>query len=60
MKTILKYCLIAGLLSMSSAEAIAQTKSTVRFDVQSTYQRITGFGGFVCSPQFGYNHMSET
>lgn len=60
MKTILKYCLIAGLLSMSSAEAIAQTKSTVRFDVQSTHQRITGFGGFVCSPQFGYNHMSET
>ena len=24
-----------------------------------SYQTITGFGGFVNSPQFGYNHMSE-
>lgn len=24
----------------------------------TTYQKITGFGGFVCSPQFGYNHMT--
>ncbi len=38
----------------------AQSTATVRFDAQSTHQRITGFGGFVCSPQFGYNHMSET
>ena len=45
---------------MSSAEGIAQTKSMVRFDVQTTHQRITGFGGFVCSPQFEYNHMSTT
>lgn len=24
----------------------------------TTYQKITGFGGFVCSPQFGYDHMT--
>ncbi len=24
----------------------------------TTYQKITGFGGFVCSPQFGYNHIT--
>lgn len=30
----------------------------VQIDMSRTYQKITGFGGFVCSPQFGYNHMS--
>jgi glucuronoarabinoxylan endo-1,4-beta-xylanase len=59
MKTILKFLIVAGLFCVSSAKAIAQTTSTVHFDTQSTHQRITGFGGFVCSPQFGYNHMSE-
>ena len=59
MKTILKFMIVAGLFCVSSAKAIAQTTSTVHFDTQSTHQRITGFGGFVCSPQFGYNHMSE-
>ena len=51
--------IVAGLFCVSSAKAMAQTTSTVHFDTQSTHQRITGFGGFVCSPQFGYNHMSE-
>lgn len=59
MKTILKFLIVAGLFCVSSAKAMAQTTSTVHFDTQSTHQRITGFGGFVCSPQFGYNHMSE-
>ena len=59
MKTILKFMIVAGLFCVSSAKAMAQTTSTVHFDTQSTHQRITGFGGFVCSPQFGYNHMSE-
>ncbi|MFC3333671.1 thrombospondin type 3 repeat-containing protein [Flavobacterium palustre] len=30
----------------------------VRIDKNMAYQKITGFGGFVNSPQFGYNHMS--
>ncbi|WP_449398485.1 hypothetical protein [Chryseobacterium wanjuense] len=25
-----------------------------------SYQKIKGFGGFVCSPQFAYNHMSTS
>ncbi len=32
---------------------------TVRIDTQVRHQHITGFGGFVCSPQFQYNHMSS-
>lgn len=35
-------------------------EATLRIDAQKKYQRITGFGGFVCSPQFTYNHMSQT
>ncbi|MBQ6965507.1 MAG: hypothetical protein IJP82_07455 [Bacteroidaceae bacterium] len=58
--TLLKPILVAALLCMSGAQAaLAQTKATVRLDAQSAHQRITGFGGFVCSPQFGYNHMSN-
>ena len=52
--------LVTGLFVLSGAQGIAQTKATARFDTQSKHQRITGFGGFVCSPQFGYNHMSES
>ncbi len=33
---------------------------TVRLDATNTHQRVTGFGGFVCSPQFQYNHMSTS
>lgn len=35
-------------------------KATLRIDAQTKYQHITGFGGFVCSPQFGYGHMSQS
>lgn len=45
-----------GILSV----AMAQTETTVRLDAQKTHQRITGFGGFVCSPQFTYGHMSDS
>ncbi|MBR2115060.1 MAG: hypothetical protein IJ929_10410 [Prevotella sp.] len=58
MKTISTMLMVALLSHMGSRAATSQTKATVRFDVQNTHQRITGFGGFVCSPQFGYNHMS--
>ncbi|MDR0232247.1 MAG: hypothetical protein LBI82_09040 [Dysgonamonadaceae bacterium] len=39
--------------------AHAQTRTaSVKINDQVTYQKITGFGGFVNSPQFGYNHMT--
>lgn len=40
---------------------IAQTttqSATLTVNSGTTYQKITGFGGFVCSPQFGYDHMT--
>ena len=52
--------MMAILFATISSVAIAQTKATVHLDAQKTHQRITGFGGFVCSPQFTYNHMSNT
>ena len=57
MKTIQLFTLTLLLVSSSLA---AQTKATLRIDASKTHQHITGFGGFVCSPQFTYNHMSET
>lgn len=36
----------------------ATRSAGVRVDSRTTYQKITGFGGFVCSPSFGYNHMT--
>ena len=60
MKTMLKHILPAALLCITCVQGVmAQTKATVRLNAQNTHQRITGFGGFVCSPQFGYNHMSN-
>ena len=47
-------------MTMATLTVSAQQTATVRIDAEKTYQRITGFGGFVCSPQFGYNHMSST
>jgi len=41
--------------------AYSQTKTaTLAINAQATHQKITGFGGFVNSPQFGYGFMSET
>ncbi len=37
----------------------AQQAATLRVNASTVYQHITGFGGFVCSPQFGYGHMSD-
>ena len=42
-------------------QGIAQTttqSATLTVNSSTTYQKITGFGGFVCSPQFGYDHMT--
>jgi len=42
---------------LSTFHLIAQTPK-VRIDA-TPRQKITGFGGFVCSPQFAYNHMTS-
>ena len=38
---------------------VRSQEATLRIDAQVKHQHITGFGGFVCSPQFGYNHMNQ-
>ena len=58
MKNLLRYLLATALFCTSISMTLAQTTATVRLNAQSKHQRITGFGGFVCSPQFTYNHMS--
>ena len=49
--------LLGPLMALLFTHSVAQP--TVRFDATKTHQRITGFGGFVCSPQFQYGHMSN-
>jgi glucuronoarabinoxylan endo-1,4-beta-xylanase len=49
--------ILFAVLFVSSAQLIAQN-AKVQIDKNKTYQKVTGFGGFVCSPQFGYNYMS--
>ena len=55
-KILLSLSIIISCLSFSNATA----QTTVRIDATKTHQRITGFGGFVCSPSFGYGHMTES
>ena len=58
MKKYIRLFLLACLL-MTSASAVAQQTAKMRINAQNPHQHITGFGGFVCSPQFTYNHMSN-
>jgi glucuronoarabinoxylan endo-1,4-beta-xylanase len=37
----------------------ADQVATVKINKDVVFQKITGFGGFVCNPQFQYGHMSE-
>lgn len=55
----LKYALILciGMMMHCVVRAVTQTAS-VRVNSGVSYQKITGFGGFVNSPQFAYNHMT--
>ena len=55
----MKHLLLAVILGLSGLTANAQQKATMLLNAQTQYQHITGFGGFVCSPQFTYNHMSN-
>ncbi len=51
--------LIIGILSISLFYVEGQT-ATLVVDSNVKHQKITGFGGFVNSPQFGYNHMTTS
>lgn len=51
----LKLAFIAGIIFCGVGFA---QNPKVRIDKNITYQKITGFGGFVNSPTFGYNYMS--
>ena len=54
------YTLFLFSISLSVFDASSQVVATGRVDAQVKHQHITGFGGFVCSPQFAYNHMSNS
>ena len=51
--------IIAGFILFQTAAFSQAVKATVILNKEISYQKITGFGGFVNSPQFAYNHMSE-
>ncbi len=57
--SILSAALVLSLLLFTNANAAVKT-ATIRINKDIKYQKITGYGGFVNSPQFGYNHMSTT
>jgi glucuronoarabinoxylan endo-1,4-beta-xylanase len=61
MKKIFKLILVMITGIAISIQLNAQNlQAKVKIDKNIAYQKITGFGGFVCSPQFGYNHMTTT
>jgi glucuronoarabinoxylan endo-1,4-beta-xylanase len=61
MKKIFKLILVMITGIAISVQLNAQNlQAKVKIDKNIVYQKITGFGGFVCSPQFGYNHMTTT
>lgn len=51
---------IAAMIAAFTGHFYAQSTQTAKVKIDKTisYQNITGFGGFVCSPQFAYNHMT--
>ena len=51
---------VVGFATLMASSVFAQQSATMRIDAQTKHQKITGFGGFVCSPQFTYNHMSTS
>lgn len=50
---------VAGLLLSVRTVSAQAINATVKLNKDILYQKISGFGGFVNSPQFGYNHMTE-
>jgi glucuronoarabinoxylan endo-1,4-beta-xylanase len=56
-RIILRFALVFCATIFFNGLVIAQT-ATIIIDSEIKHQKITGFGGFVNSPQFGYNHMT--
>ena len=54
----MKRIALFALLLLASAASVMAQRATMRIDGQQRHQHITGFGAFVCSPSFQYNHMS--
>lgn len=54
----MKRIYIAFCLVFSQLFLISLNAQTVRLDATVKHQQITGFGAFVCSPTFTYNHMT--
>ncbi|WP_434981341.1 T9SS type A sorting domain-containing protein [Daejeonia sp. YH14] len=58
-KTILKSLGQLAFIAMAFLSFLVDAQTPkVRIDNTTPRQKITGFGGFVCSPQFAYNHMT--
>ncbi|MBC7846687.1 MAG: T9SS type A sorting domain-containing protein [Flavobacterium sp.] len=59
MKGYLQLFILLSLFAITKGVAQTTTQSAIlTVNSGTTYQKITGFGGFVCSPQFGYDHMT--
>lgn len=52
--------IVTQLVLLLMSGTLSGQLTTVKIDKNITYQKITGFGGFVCSPQFAYNHMTPS
>ncbi|WP_312900857.1 T9SS type A sorting domain-containing protein [Chryseobacterium taichungense] len=50
--------LAVGITCTQFADAQTALPAKVSIDKNIVYQKVTGYGGFVCSPQFAYNHMT--
>ncbi|PTT78110.1 secretion protein, partial [Chryseobacterium sp. HMWF001] len=59
MKKRLNFLAIQSIFLLFSSFFYGQL-TTVKIDKNTSYQKIKGFGGFVCSPQFAYNHMTTS
>ena len=51
---------LISLILLCVCLGVRAQQATLRIDAQERHQHVTGFGGFVCSPQFGYNHMTQS
>jgi glucuronoarabinoxylan endo-1,4-beta-xylanase len=59
-KTLLNLTIFLGIAVLLQNISYAVTKpASVKVNKAVVHQKITGFGGFVNSPQFGYNYMTE-
>ncbi|SEM30112.1 glucuronoarabinoxylan endo-1,4-beta-xylanase [Chryseobacterium taichungense] len=54
----LMLALAVGITCNQFADAQTALPAKVTIDKNIVYQKVTGYGGFVCSPQFAYNHMT--